>query len=67
MSFCKHPTAHPSGPRTSFKSPKTPDELCVKLATVVCVLNQKPTLGARNNYPINLQQLEEIENIFSQN
>jgi len=58
---------HPSGPRISFQFPKIPDQLDVELRTIICLLNQAPKLGTRNNYSINLQQLEEIEEIFSQN
>jgi hypothetical protein len=58
---------HPSGPRTSFKSPKIPDQLYVELRTIICLLNQAPKRGTRDNYTITIKQLEEIEDVFSQN
>jgi hypothetical protein len=58
---------HPSGPRTSFKYPKTPDQLDIELTTIICLLNQVPKCGTRDNYSISIQQLEEIEEVFSQN
>ncbi len=58
---------HPSGPRTSFQFPKIPDQIDVELTTIICLLNQAPKLGTRNTYLISLQQLEEIEESFSQN
>jgi hypothetical protein len=57
---------HPYGPRISFKFPKIPINLNVELGIIADLLLQTPTLGSRQNYYIVLQQVDDIERVFSQ-
>ncbi len=57
---------HPYWPRISFKFPQIPIKLNVELGRIADLLLQTLTLGSRQNYYIVLQQVDDIERVFSQ-